>query len=470
MTETLSQTITRLRKEGNLIEAWELACPAIEKTPSDIYLQQAFFWLCYDRLKKEIYEPLKKEVDEGGDNFYSNEKALNKINYFLDWIEWINIEPDERNYRNLLLASLKFLPYVPRLVLMLLQYLDYLFGDDHRKPFITDKGNELPSLMLKFTRIVTKLWFEEKLDGKVSVDNLLSLIDKTKSEVEDRQAIVWLDYDRANCLITVGRKTDARKSALSVLQRKQTEPWAWHVLGRTYVDSDSNSATVLLSKAICVSHKDSFELPILKDLALILAEQGYKREASMCVKRIVGIYENNSWKLKAEYKKLLDESWFVSGVSTDSLDTFLKEKSETASQMLYGETISILAVVEHIHNSNKGFNVFISRDESIPIPVSLMKPKELPSIGDFVRLTVTKQDRKPVSGKICKADIFPDVEIQEGRLKIHIKGFGFVNNTFIPPNLVEHDVDGADVRVLAIYQFNRKREKYSWKALRLIKS
>ena len=470
MTETLDKTITRLRKAGALIEAWNLACPAIEKNQNDIYLKSAFFWLCYDRLKKEIYEPLKKDFDDRGDNFHINENTLNKINFFIDWIEFVDLAPNEFNYRNLLIGSLKFLPYVPKLVLMLIQHIDYLFGDDDKKPFFTEDGNETPSLTVKFTRIVTKLWIDKKLDGKVLVDDVLSLIDKTKSEVEDRQSIVWLDYDKARCLISVDRTFEARKSAVAVLQIKQTEPWAWHLLGKTYLDSDIGSAIALLSKAICVSHKDSFELPVLKDLALILADRGYKQEASMCVKRILDIYENNSWKLKAEYQKLLDESWFASDVGIGSLDEFLKQKSETAMEMLHGETINILSVVEHIHRSNKGFNVFLSRDESIPIKVSIMKPKKLPSVGDFVRLTVTKQNRKPISGKICEADIFPDVEIQEGSLKINKKGFGFVNNTFIPPNLVKQEDDRANVCILAIYQFNKKIERYSWKALKLSKS
>ncbi len=57
MPESPAQAVTRLRKAGELKDAWDMAEDAIRKTPDDLYLKQAVFWVCYAFLKniQEIY-------------------------------------------------------------------------------------------------------------------------------------------------------------------------------------------------------------------------------------------------------------------------------------------------------------------------------------------------------------------------------------------------------------------------------
>jgi hypothetical protein len=45
------------------------------------------------------------------------------------------------------------------------------------------------------------------------------------------------------------------------------------------------------------------------------------------------------------------------------------------------------------------------------------------------------------------------------------KGFGFVDDIFVPPSLISTKNDGDEVTVIAIYAFNKAKEKYGWKAI-----
>ena len=52
MDEQVFQRVNRLRKSGNLAEAWEVGCQAVQENSNDQFLKGAFFWVCYAYLKE----------------------------------------------------------------------------------------------------------------------------------------------------------------------------------------------------------------------------------------------------------------------------------------------------------------------------------------------------------------------------------------------------------------------------------
>lgn len=466
MDEHVSQTVSRLRKEGKLKEAWDIACPAIEDSPDNKYLKSAFFWLCYDHLKV-ILARIKARPAENVSEKNIEVKDLDDINYFIDWIDWLDLKAEKVAYRSLLLIFQRYLHLIPKLVLVLYKNFDHLFEAEDKQPFKNEKG-ESPSLMLKFTRTLAKAWMQNESLRCIEIDDLLVLFENTRSEVHDQRNLVWLDYDRAKCLLIAGRLTEARESAISVLKKKQTESWAWHILGTTYSKEDPNVSKVLYSKAVCLTHQDSFKIPILKDLSLVFSQQGKLDEASMCVKSAIEIYKNNNWKVKSDLQDLLQENWYNSKVDSSLLKPLLEKTSMTALDYLIGETITKVAVVESLHRSAKGFNVFLNKDQSIPVRLGLYQRKKLPGLGDYLQLTIAKSDDSVVSAVPIRPEKMNDLEIQKGTLKVINNSFGFVNQTFVPPNLIRSEYADQIIRVLAIYTFNKKKNDYAWKAIKIL--
>lgn len=466
MDEHISQTVGRLRKSGKLQEAWDIACPAIEKSPDDKYLQSAFYWLCYDHLK-EILSLIRAKQDEAENELNLGQQDLEKINYYVDWIDWLNFPPDDFIYRPLLLIFQKYLRLTPRLVLLLYKYFDHLFKEEDKQPFKNEKG-ESPSLMLRFTRTLARSWMQNEVLRCIEIDDLLTLFDRTRSEVGDQTNLVWLNHDKAKCLIFADRLTEAREFAVLVLKKKQTESWAWHVLGTTFKKDDLNASRILLSKALCLSNKDSYELPILKDLSLVLAEQGILDEASMCISRAVEIIKNNNWKVKSDLRDILEKDWYDSKVDSSSLKPILERQSVKALDYLIGETTTKVAVVESLHRSAKGFQVFLNRDLSIAVRLGIFERDKLPELGEYIRLTIAKSDNLVVSAEAIPPVEMKDVEVQKGTLKIINNSFGFINNTFVPPHLIQTGYEEQIVRVLAVYTFHKKKEQYGWKAVKIL--
>ncbi len=467
MDRQLNEKITNLRKSGRLAEAWELARPAAEANPQDQYAKGALFWVCYAYLK-EIQNGIKQRAIENNGDHTPNPGELQHIESFLDWIEWLNIPSGGIEYRTLILQFNKNLEHLPKLILLSARRLDDLFEDKDKEPYLSPKG-ESPSLMFKFARKVAKAWLEnENIRQQLTIDQICEIFAKTRQEAKDKKNRIWLDYDEAKCLIFSKKFTQAREYILPVLRKKQSESWAWHTLAMTFQEEDSDAAVVLFSKAICCVHGDyTFALPALKEIAPLLAKQKFEDEASMCVKRAVDCYISNGWNIKADLERLINETWYNEKVDLELLTPFLQKQAATASNYLFGKQINRVAIVENLHKSGKGFGAYLNRDKTFPIRLSVFGSKEPPKPGDYVRLTLSIEDETVIAAEPCDPEDMEDVDRKQGVLKVLEKGFGFVDDTFVPPALIQEDMNGKSVSALRVFSFNRKKNKFGWKALKI---
>jgi len=463
MDEQVFQKVNRLRKSGNLAEAWEVGCQAVQENSNDQFLKGAFFWVCYAYLK-EVQNQIKSRADKRNGDHTPNAAELERINFLIDWIKWLDIPSGGYEYRSLLLTFQKNLECVPNLVLLLLRYSNNIFLEEDKQPFVNDNG-ESPSLMLKFARKVAKSWIQNESVRQLPVEDVCSLFTMTRLEAHDKQQLIWLDYDEAKCLIVAKRFEQARECALSVLRKKQTESWAWGALATTYREEDPSAAIVLFSKALCCAQDDVFALPTLKGIAPFLAAQGFTEEASMCVKRAVNCYVDNGWNIKSDLEQLMSQSWYDADAALESLEPFLEKHAAGALDYLFGEREQHAAVVQNVHASGKGFHAYYGKDKSISVRLGLYRSKKPPSPGDYVRLTISKEDQSVIAAEPCDPVEIDDVGYQEGTLSVKDKGFGFVEDTFVPKTLASPEMDGQFVKVLRILDFDKTKSRHSWKAL-----
>lgn len=465
MEEQPFRVITNLRKAGKLSEAWEFGCPLVQQSPTDGYLKGAFFWVCYDYLKEAV-APIKERAQSNGGNYTPNHTELERINFLLDWIIWLDIPAGGYEYRSLLLLFQKNLETVPKLVLLLVKFGAALFNEEDKQPYQGEKG-ESPSLMLKFTRKVASAWMEHEEVRQIGIEQLLMMFGQVRSQAKDIQHLIWLDYDEAKCLIIAGRLEQAREFVIPVLRNKQTESWAWGALATTYRKQDVGAAITLFSKGLCCAHDEKFALPLLKGLAPLLAANGQTAEASMCVRRAINCYESNGWKLKADLEKLCTQPWFDAGVDPDELTGFLEGESATAMDLLHGPSEQCVAIISNIHQSGKGFHAYRDHTHSYSVRLGLYKSKDQPKAGDYVRITLAAEDEAVISAEPCVAEAMDDVGFDEGEIRVAEKGFGFVNDTFVPPYLINEGVDGRSVKIVKVLDFDKTKNKQAWKAISL---
>jgi hypothetical protein len=465
MEELPFRAINTLRKAGNLQEAWDIGCPAVRENPSDPYLKGAFFWVCYDFLKK-VQRPIKERAHQNSGNFNPNANELERINFLLDWVIRLNIPSGGFEYRNLLLLFQKNLESIPKLVLLLVQFASSLFDAEDKIPYQGEKG-EAPSLMLKFARKVAKAWMEHEEVRRINIDQLLVIFNQVRKEAQDKQHLIWLDYDQAKCLIISGRFEQAREFVIPVLRKKQTESWAWGALAATYRKENSRTAIMLFCKGLTQAHDEKFALPLLRGLAPLLAANGQPAEASMCVRRAVNCYEDNGWTIKASLEKLTSQPWFDYGVNPDDLTGFVENASQGAVDLLHGPIEQCVAIISNIHESGKGFHAYRDHTQSYSVRLGLYKTKEKPTVGRYVRLTLSAEDSSIIAAEPCEAIAMKDVRTEVGEVRVAEKGFGFLNDTFIPPYLIDASINGQQVNLIKVLDFDKKKNKPAWKAITL---
>ncbi len=382
---------------------------------------------------------------------------------------WLNIETGGFEYSRLLQLFRKNLSFFPSLVHCLLNHQDTLFTEEDKQPYRHDKG-ESPSLMLNSARQVAKAWMESGERLNLSIDSVLSLLDKTRIQTQDNQHKIWLDYDEAKCLIMAGRNNDAREFIIPVLKKKQSESWAWGALAATYRKENTNVAITLFTQGLCHAHDEKFALPLLKGLAPLLASKSFIKEASMCIQKATNCYQENGWKIKPDLEKLLNESWFDRTVNLNELNSFLEQQSQGAIGFLYGSTRLALGLVIKLHKSGKGLNLYLSENETISVPLRLFKKQKTPALGNHVNITVSedREEKSVIAAELTSPQYLSGVESFQGTLNVKEKGFGFVEDTFIPAFLIKDGIDNQLIEGLRFRQFDKKKERLGWCAASII--
>ena len=439
----------------------------MQAAPQDSYLKGALFWVCYEFLKHQL-EKLNKRASSS-DNYRPTDFEFDQIENLLQTIVDLDIATGGLEYKMLLVQFKKSLEWFPTLIHLVLRHQTVLFDDDAKTPFQAEKG-EVPSLMLSTARQVASAWLRAREYWQLDLNQVMAFINQTREQAYDTKHMMWLDYDQAKCLVVAGQYDQARELILPILRKKQKESWAWGALAATYSKQDQRLAMKFFARGIVSAHDVTFSLRLLQGMIPLLLANQQQAEASMCLKTAIAAYQVHGWKLKQELEQLSMQSWYDSGVNEKQLEPFLNSISHDALDYLHGPIKKVVVLVENIHKSGKGFQVFVNKSISLSVRIGVHKDKQKPQAGDYVELSVVSVDGnlEAVASSPAKPVDMEDVSYIEGKLKITQKGFGFVEDTFVSPVVIGNIKNESQVRAQRILSWDKSKSRYNWKAIKLI--
>lgn len=466
MNEQPFRTVTNLRKAGDLQEAWNVGFAALEHSPQDMYIKGALFWVCYEFIKQQQGKISKRAASSN--NFRPSDFEFERIEDLLQTIVSFDIPTGGLEYKMLLVQFKKNLEWFPSLVNLVLCHQDALFDEESKKPFQAEKG-EIPSLMLSTARQIASAWLRAHKFWQLDLNQVLGFIHLARNQVSDTKHLIWLDYDQAKCLIVSGQYDQARELLLPILRKKQKEAWAWGALAATYQKQDHSLALKFFAKGIVSAHDVTFSLKLLQGAIPLLLANQQPTEASMCLKTVLQAYQSNGWKVKPELEQLTNQPWYDASVDEKELKAFLKSLCRDAIEYLHGPLEKVIGVVESIHRSEKGFQVFVNKSTAWSVRMGIHKSNQKPQAGDYVELSLSiNGNEKEVVASIPSQPIeIADVDTVEGELHIATKGFGFVEDTFVPPFLIGDIVNKSRVKALRIMAWDKTKARHNWKAIKL---
>jgi len=463
---TIFQTIKELRQRGKPVDAWNTGYRVLQDEPDNLFLKRSLYWACYDGIKAIQGRVAHRK------NKIPTKQEQQDISSWISCIESLALPLpcEELNFRffNLFRENGE---HYEAFIKFVLDHSQNLFSwPDDFTPYQGEKY-ESPSQVVKQARTVAKGWLAYRKQWNIDLEVLLSFLDMADRKAKDHNK-TWLHQDYAKCLIVSKNYEAARNFVLPIVRTKVSEFWAWGLLAATYIDSNPSRAVACYAKGLGECREAKYSVKMRGALASLLASHGDPEKASALLCSIADIYSSEGWKLKSEYEDLMAQPWFDASVAgTVNLDQFFSTAGAQAKNLLYDKTTTHTGVVASIHKSGKGFNVYLSDDLTIPVRKGIYATKSLPSVGDWVSVTYarTSDSTEVLEAVPSDAITLPGVETEVGELQVNPKGFAFVGNTFVAPDLVVQEWDGAEVEVLKIWGMNRKKKEMAWRAIKVTK-
>jgi hypothetical protein len=266
---------------------------------------------------------------------------------------------------------------------------------------------------------------------------------------------------------------EARGAALSVLRKKMSESWVWGALADTYVHEDPKAAISCYCKGIVEAHEPPFCIPMYFGLAKLLSTRQEFGVASASLVKLIEIYNANGWKLKPEHDELVQQPWFdTSSIKSIDIQAEIKSRADSALQYATEKLEMMVGIVDAHHHSGKGFSVYIDLGKKFSARQGVFFGRGLPDVGTWLELKLAKDGEQVEVLEAHKIDEQRSerVRVSEGNLKLNPKGFGFVDDAFIAPFLLNGYQDQEAIRVIKIWDKEPKKGTPCWRVIKVIKS
>ena len=168
--------------------------------------------------------------------------------------------------------------------------------------------------------------------------------------------------------------------------------------------------------------------------------------------------------------KIGDPVLVTLGIQEDSNQNLIVNVVERADGAHWDCTHQQLGIISYISEDYENVKVFLNKDNELRLDQNIVKNvKDKLSIGAQVKCFSTinaKSQRIEISHfEFVDNAKISDAKEEKGELRKNPKGFGFVNDIFIPPNLIQNIEDRTSITVKAILNKQRDKDTYSWKAI-----
>jgi tetratricopeptide (TPR) repeat protein len=158
------------------------------------------------------------------------------------------------------------------------------------------------------------------------------------------------------------------------------------------------------------------------------------------------------------------------GIQEDSNQNLVVNVVEQMEGEEWGCTNQQFGVISYISDDYENIKVFLNKDQELKLDQNILRGlKDKISIGSKLKCFSTinaKTQRVEISHlELANSAKISDMKEEKGELRKNPKGFGFVNDIFISPNLIKNTEDKTLINVQAIFSKQRDKDTYSWKAI-----
>ncbi|XWW47045.1 hypothetical protein JYG30_06245 [Fibrella sp. USSR17] len=497
-TPKTAKDITELRKQGQLSEAYDLATELLAVEPDNVWTKRAMGWVRYERLKALAKSKASDDfiqewtalstlvaTNSASETMLTNQAIwqavshmfavsdTNQVNNVLDIVfasiqQW-SLERPSDLYSALLRAILKAGKTWASLGAFLTWWgLSNLRSEDYL-PGLTNEGKKMMSLAEQAYIAYAK----QVLDSRDQTV-IRALIADLEILHEQHPEYQYPPYYQAKLLVATGSKEQAMTALLPFARRKQGEFWLWDLLAELYEDEPEKAVACLCRAVNSQFAQEKFLVNARVNLARKLHDIGKHDQALTELTKAIKARQTEGWNIAANLIAEKEELLSTGAAALPDNKALYRQYRVLTDELLYVDIPEQIGVVTSLNTDKKVANFMVSQTVSAHFKYESSMSKIKP--GDFVAVRLEQRQGNdgaywvPLSLKPTEQLPSPEiVKSFSGVLSRHEnKAFGFVNDIFIPPTLAANVTIGSTLSGLAVWSYDKQKNRNSWKAIQLI--
>ena len=510
MTQRRDEEIRTLRKSGRLDEAFELAQQSLEEAVNNIWLKREIGWVYYAKAKNlaEIGEIeasievlklvaalsftaseehlLAKQMPwvcaaiarhfadaykgkEKDSDFYCNaQQIIDTFGDLIEVMEQLPLAKPSDGYSLFITHMHKLLKDRPGYAAIFSKIGFEHFSAEDCKPFRTESGRSiLPMAEQVYLAYTKALLLGFKQNSSVAIplaEEFLPILNRVKISNPE---YTWTDYNITKLLIALARTDEAKQFCVDFIKRKSKEFWAWESLGQIYETSDTELSVACYCMALSCNADEEFLVSVMERGAKVFSKAGYFNEARTEVDRVEKIRLEKWGKISAWLATLKQSDWYKQATPLDNNYAFYNEHKDAAIGVVFSTQKAI--IITHLNTEKKIAN-YIAEDGKVGFfNYSRLKKCRIKE-GNIYLTTFVKESTSGPSDVFFFKDIdanadYPTLRKEVcGIIKILPTGVGFVENCFVPSQLIQQYelTSGQTVAATAVRSYDRKKSALSW--------
>jgi tetratricopeptide (TPR) repeat protein len=500
-------TVKKLRQTGQLEEAMRLALEALEQEPDSVKLKRQLAWVLYDYAKREAVEGrvngLLKYTQELLDLGLEDEVMLStqmawlfykvtaqalrqrpapyeQMVKMLDMARKLAYDTTEdlSAYVLLLRIAVRIKDGYPGLAEFIEWWDLSKLPENEFKPFESKQGQPVTSLAEQayaaYAKAITDMARYDRAGAIERMERFLPLLEDV---LEKHPEFFQLVYFKGPILLQMGRAEEAMGEMARYLRKKPQDFFAWSTLAEAAEKAGRNfEAMAAYARALNARVKPEWQGRLRENFGFLLYKQGMLVEAKTELQDVIRTRQQSPRGLPPRLQEVLDSDWYKETQARYHNRDLYRDLSNHAEDLLYADIPAYVGVVTLVNPPKKVVSLRLSREIDTVVGMQMLPPRI--QAGDFVRVRVELTEGR--QGPWYRVlTISPTDEVPDPELVTSFRGtfemrdgqaFGFVDRKFyVPMNLIENNrlIPGQQVHGVAVIEYNKKRDSWGWKAVRL---
>lgn len=483
------RVITAMCKSRQVEEAYELAKKDYVSDASSPWAQRALGWALYYMIKTDVengsYDKLIEHIKElkelnlltvANDNMIFDNVQLQMGTFIKKHIPLNDNEaPVKLSTLFHLLRDYSFNSSLGHSVLLqsyikfdawseMADFLDWwnldTFRDEDFTPFVTPRGNKVTTLVEQAFNANSKALLRQDDLGRIE-----EFLPKLDSLMTSHPEMMYPGYFYGKLLLKLGSNTEeALKVIVPFVRKKASEFWAWQLLSDVYAHDPEKQLACLLRAVHCKT-QETFLGKVRIKLASTYIQMNQLGRARHHIDIVTRCYASQGWNLPNEVECWIHQPWFNTTTpnGNDAID-FL----DITNKILCDGTKEAIAIVTYVDPKSHKATIVYGLEKRMAF-----KFKSYVGVCSILKINyIEDADGKVKILNTAKATLPNNLEyikVVTGVVSKHEKNdFAFlkssVGSCFIPGDIVGkyNVVNGEQIKVLAVYAYNRKKEVWNW--------